>query len=150
MAARCVSFWIPIDPVGQATLRLIAGSHRWKQLILPVRWLDQADFYSAAGDYRPVPDPDREPGHRVLEWTMQPGDAVLFHFRTAHGARGNPASRRRRVLSLRWVGDDAHYAERSGSNIAAVSGAWNEPPDSACAADWFPVIYDARRVGIDR
>jgi ectoine hydroxylase-related dioxygenase (phytanoyl-CoA dioxygenase family) len=146
---QSVSFWIPIDPVGPATLRLIAGSHRWQQLILPVRWLDQADFYSAAGDYRPVPDPDREPEHRVLEWTMQPGDAVLFHFRTAHGARGNPASCRRRVLSLRWVGDDAHYVERPGRTSPPFPG-HEMTAGQRLRSDWFPVIYDARRGVVGR
>ena len=42
---------------------------------------------------------------------MEPGDALLFDFRTVHGARGNPAATRRRALSLRWVGDDARYAD---------------------------------------
>src|SRR5580658_3919293 len=109
---QTVSLWIPIDPVREATLRLVAGSHHWQRLILPVRWLDDSNFYATADQYRPVPDPDHEPDLRVLEWAMQPGDAVLFHFRTAHGARGNPALSRRRVLSLRWIGDDAHFAER--------------------------------------
>jgi ectoine hydroxylase-related dioxygenase (phytanoyl-CoA dioxygenase family) len=45
---------------------------------------------------------------------MQPGDAVAFHYRMVHGARGNPTSRRRRALSLRYVGDDARYVTRPG------------------------------------
>ena len=40
-----------------------------------VRWLDEGSFYAEPGDYLPVPDPDREPGHRVLEWALEPGDA---------------------------------------------------------------------------
>ena len=47
----------------------------------------------ASNDYIPVPDPDAEPGkYKVLEWQMQPGDAVAFHYRTVHGARGNNPS----------------------------------------------------------
>jgi ectoine hydroxylase-related dioxygenase (phytanoyl-CoA dioxygenase family) len=141
--SQTVSFWIPIDPVKEATLRLIAGSHRWESLILPVRWLDESQFYAAAGNYRPVPDPDTQPGLRVLEWTMEPGDAVLFHFRTAHGARGNPASSRRRVLSLRWLGDDAHYAERPGRTSPPFPG-HEMRSGQRLRTDWFPVIYDAR------
>lgn len=141
--SQTVSFWIPIDPVKEATLRLIAGSHRWESLILPVRWLDESQFYPAAGNYRPLPDPDTQPGLRVLEWTMEPGDAVLFHFRTAHGARGNPASSRRRVLSLRWLGDDAHYAERPGRTSPPFPG-HEMRTGQRLRTDWFPVIYDAR------
>ena len=44
----------------------------------------------------------------------EPGDAVAFHFRTVHGARGNPGARARRVFSARWVGDDAAFADRGG------------------------------------
>jgi ectoine hydroxylase-related dioxygenase (phytanoyl-CoA dioxygenase family) len=142
--SHTVSLWIPIDPVREATLRLIAGSHRWDPMILPVRWLDQSDFYSSADDYRPVPDPDNEPELPILEWTMEPGDAVLFHFRTAHGARGNAAPNRRRVLSLRWVGDDAHYAERPGRTSPPFPG-HEMTAGQRLRTDWFPVIYDAHR-----
>jgi ectoine hydroxylase-related dioxygenase (phytanoyl-CoA dioxygenase family) len=140
-----VSFWIPIDPVREATLRLIAGSHHWQPMILPVRWLDDSDFYAAPGHYRPVPDPERDPALRVLEWELQPGDAVLFHFATAHGARGNPSARRRRVLSLRWVGDDAHYAERPGRTSPPFPGHGMRPGERL-RCDWFPILYDAGRL----
>jgi ectoine hydroxylase-related dioxygenase (phytanoyl-CoA dioxygenase family) len=41
---------------------------------------------------------------------MAPGDAVFFHALTLHGSRGS--SRRRRVISIRYLGDDAHRVER--------------------------------------
>ena len=92
-----VSFWVPVDPVNESTLRLIAGSHKWEKLVLPVRWLSNEDFYAEPDDYLPIPDPDAEPDKfNVLAWPMEPGDAVAFHFRTVHGARGNPSTRRRR------------------------------------------------------
>ncbi|MDP9138451.1 MAG: phytanoyl-CoA dioxygenase family protein, partial [Pseudomonadota bacterium] len=119
---QTVSFWIPIDPVKEATLRVVAGSHKWEQMILPVRWLDDSRFYAGPENYRPVPDPDNDPSMQVLEWEMAPGDAVLFDFRTAHGARGNLAPSRRRVLSLRWVGDDARYVERPGRTSPPYPG----------------------------
>ncbi|MPD01493.1 hypothetical protein E2C01_097025 [Portunus trituberculatus] len=35
----------------------------------------------------------------------QPGDVVIFHMRTLHGAKGNSSSStHRRVLSTRWLG----------------------------------------------
>ena len=147
--AQTVSFWIPVDPVKEATLRLVAGSHHWEPLILPVRWLDESNFYATAGNYRAVPDPDNEPDLRVLEWTMQPGDAVLFHFRTAHGARGNAAPSRRRVLSLRWVGDDAHYAERPARTSPPFPG-HEMTAGQRLRTDLFPVIHDERRMASER
>jgi len=140
---QTISFWIPIDPVKAATLRLIAASHRWERQVRPMRWLDSSDFYNEDGGYRDVPDPDCDPTLQVLEWQMQPGDAVIFDYRTVHGARGNAASTRRRVLSLRWVGDDVRYAERPGRTSppypehGMVTG-------QRLREDWFPVIWPAR------
>lgn len=139
---QTVSIWIPIDPVREASLRLVAGSHRWDRLVNPVRWADDSDFYGTDGpDWIPVPDPDTEPGDlRLLEWTLEPGDAVLFHFRSLHGARGNPGGSRRRVLSLRWLGADARYISRPGRTSPPFPG--HEMTDGQrLREDWFPVIW---------
>ncbi|HMA49917.1 MAG TPA: phytanoyl-CoA dioxygenase family protein [Magnetospirillaceae bacterium] len=140
---QTVSFWIPVDPVKEATLRLVAGSHLWDKEVLPVRWLDDTNFYPDPGNYRPVPDPDRDPSMRVMEWEMEPGDAVLFDFRTVHGAHGNPHGRRRRVLSLRWVGDDAAYVERPGRTSPPYPG-HDMKAGQKLREDWFPVIWRSR------
>lgn len=134
---QTVSFWIPVDPVADTTLRFIAGSHKWERMVRPVSWADDSDFYGA-GAWRDVPNPEAE-GLDVLEWTMAPGDCVLFDFRTAHGARGNPAGRRRRALSLRWVGDDARYVERPGRTSPPFPGHGMQAGERL-REDWFPVV----------
>ncbi|MGB3278439.1 MAG: phytanoyl-CoA dioxygenase family protein, partial [Pseudorhodobacter sp.] len=103
-----VSFWSPLDPVREASLRCVAGSHRWEKQVLPTRWLSETNFYPNPEDYMPVPDPDAE-GMDIREWNMEPGDAVAFNYGTLHGARGNNAASRRRAFSLRLLGDDARY-----------------------------------------
>ena len=35
-----------------------------------------------------IPNPDLEEMD-ILEYQMEPGDAVAFHFETLHGSRGN-------------------------------------------------------------
>ena len=138
---QTVSLWIPIDPVEQASLRFIAGSHLWDRMVRPVSWADDSDFYDDKQEWTPVPDPDANPDDlTVLEWPMQPGDAVLFDFRTAHGARGNEALTRRRALSLRWVGDDARYVMRPGRTSPPFPGHAMEE-GQPLRKDWFPVIY---------
>ncbi len=139
---QTLSFWIPVDPVRESTLRLIAGSHRWDRWVRPVRWIDSSDFYGSEADYRAVPDPDRESGMQVLEWQMEPGDAVIFDYRTVHGARGNPAATGRRVLSLRWVGDDVRYAERPGRTSPPYTG-HGMVQGQRLREDWFPVVWPA-------
>ena len=136
---QTVSLWIPLDPVEGASLRLIAGSHRWDKMVRPVSWADDSDFY-ASGDWTPVPDPDANPEDmNILEWAMQPGDAVLFDYRTVHGARGNTAQSRRRALSLRWVGDDARYTTRPGRTSPPFPG-HNMQDGQRLRPDWFPII----------
>jgi len=136
---QTVSFWVPLDPVREATLRLVAGSHRWPKPVLPKRWLVETDFYPGDHDFMPVPDPDAE-GMTVLEWPMEPGDAVAFDFRTLHGARGNTTARGRRAFSLRLVGDDARYVERPGRTSPPFPG-HGMVPGQRLRADWFPQIW---------
>lgn len=137
---QTVSFWIPIDPVKDATLRLIAGSHLWDKPVLPVRWVNDEKFYGDAGDYLPIPNPDEDDSLRVVEWQMEPGDVVAFDFRTVHGARGNPTGARRRVLSLRWMGDDARYIARPGPTSPPYTGHGMEPGQTL-RQDLFPTIF---------
>ena len=108
--------------------------------MLPVRWLDESSFYADAAAYRPVPNPGHEPGLQVLEWALEPGDAVPFDFRTVHGARGNAAASRRRALSLRWLGDDARYAERPGRTSPPYPG-HGMTAGQRLREDWFPVVW---------
>ncbi|MGB1864001.1 MAG: phytanoyl-CoA dioxygenase family protein [Candidatus Puniceispirillum sp.] len=138
---QTVSFWIPVDPVDDASLRVIAGSHKWDKMVLPVRWLAEDNFYANDDDFLPVPDPDAEPDKfPTLEWAMQPGDAVAFDFRAVHGARGNMATTRRRALSLRYVGDDARYVTRPGPTSPPFPG--HDMQDGArLRSDWFPVVW---------
>jgi len=140
---QTLSFWIPVDPVDTATLRMIAGSHKWDKLVLPTRWLSEEDFYADEEGYLPVPDPDAEPEkYPTLEWAMQPGDAVAFHFKTVHGARGNLSKTQRRALSIRFVGDDARYVERPGRTSPPYPGHAMQT-GQVLREDWFPFVYPA-------
>lgn len=134
-----VSFWSPLDPVTNATLRCVAGSHLWPKPVLPTRWLAETSFYPDDDTYMPVPDPDAE-GMNIVEWEMAPGDAVAFDYRTLHGARGNESTSRRRAFSLRLVGNDTHYVERPGPTSPPFPG-HDMIPGQRLRKDWFPVIW---------
>ena len=137
--SQTVSFWSPLDPVREATLRCVAGSHKWPRPVLPTRWLSEEDFYAGEDLYMPVPDPDAE-GMDIREWEMEPGDAVAFNFGTLHGARGNVSDVRRRAFSLRFVGDDARYVERPGPTSPPFPGHGMKPGDRL-REDWFPIVF---------
>jgi ectoine hydroxylase-related dioxygenase (phytanoyl-CoA dioxygenase family) len=133
---QTVSFWSPLDPVREATLRCVAGSHLWPKDVVPTRWASETAFFE--GDYMPVPDPEAE-GMRIVEFEMEPGDAVAFHFRTLHGARGNQSNTRRRAFSVRMVGDDARYVARPGPTSPPFPGHGMEPGQKL-REDWFPQL----------
>ncbi|WP_164661844.1 phytanoyl-CoA dioxygenase family protein [Tropicibacter sp. Alg240-R139] len=133
-----VSFWSPLDPVKEATLRCVAGSHLWKKEVLPTRWVSEEGFFADEGQYMPIPDPDAE-GMKVVEFEMQPGDAVAFNYKILHGARGNTSNSRRRAFSLRLVGDDARYVERPGRTSPPFPG-HDMLPGQRLRTDWFPML----------
>ena len=135
---KTLSFWVPLDPVKKATLRMVTGSHKWPKPVLPTKWLSNENFYPNADEYLPVPDPDKE--HMdIREFDMNPGDAVAFNFGILHGARGAAADQQRRAFSLRLLGDDTRYTERPGPtsppfpNHEMVEG-------QVLRTDWFPFI----------
>ena len=136
---QTISFWSPLDPVTDATLRCVVGSHSWDKPVLPTKWLSEDNFYPDTDAYLPVPDPDKE-GMDIAEWEMQPGDAVAFNFGILHGARGNEAQARRRAFSLRLVGDDARYTDRPGPTSPPFPG-HGMTPGQKLRKDWFPVVW---------
>ena len=136
---QTVSFWAPVDPVREASLRCVAGSHAWEKPVLPTRWLSEQTFYPETDRYMPVPDPDEE-GMDIREFAMAPGDAVAFSFGTLHGARGNHAATRRRAFSLRFLGDDARYVDRPGPTSPPFPG-HGMTPGQKLREDWFPTIF---------
>lgn len=136
--AQTVSFWSPLDPVKEASLRCVAGSHKWEKEVLPTRWVSNEGFFADEGQYMQVPDPEAE-GMTIREWTMEPGDAVAFNYKTLHGARGNTSDSRRRAFSLRLVGEDARYVERPGPTSPPYPG-HEMQPGQRLREDWFPVL----------
>ncbi len=122
-----VSMWIPVDPVPRpVTLEFLAGSHRgpW---FMPRSFLDDQAKWFPEGSLSELPEIDDD-DPRVIGWELQPGDVVCFHMQTLHTAAGNPGPSRRRVLSLRYLGDDMVHAPRR----------WTTSPEFAGLADRLP------------
>ena len=137
---QTVSFWIPLDPIPRdRTIEYISGSHLWGKDFKPKRF-DGTDLYE--GDTsEPMPDIEANRYNlNIVGWEMEPGDAVAFNFKTVHGAPANASSSRRRVISLRWVGDDAVFAHRRGSTSPAFPDIIFEDGAPFGGVD-FPVLY---------
>jgi hypothetical protein len=138
-----VSMWVPLDPVPEeAALRFLAGSHRWGRWFIPRKFIDHTPYGPEDGRYEYMPDVDGliagDPEHnRVLSFATEPGDVIVFHYRTLHDAPGNPSARTsRRAVSLRWLGADATWAHRPWP----VSPPFEDGPQQAGA----PIADDPR------
>ena len=135
-----VSLWIPLDPVAEEiSLRCIRGSHRWDEEFSPTRF-NGSKLYSHSR-FKELPDIDaHQEDYDIVSWALEPGDAVAFHFRTLHGARGNSSTRARRVFSARWVGDDATFADRGGVTSPPFPGLKLRDGEPL-VADEFPLVW---------
>jgi ectoine hydroxylase-related dioxygenase (phytanoyl-CoA dioxygenase family) len=108
-----VSFWIPVDPVNrESTLEFVAGSHSGPWL-MPRSFMDAQAKWFPEGTLADLPDIEAtRDAFPILGWELQPGDAVCFHMLTLHAARGVTGTHRRRVFSVRFLGDDMTHAPR--------------------------------------
>jgi ectoine hydroxylase-related dioxygenase (phytanoyl-CoA dioxygenase family) len=113
--AQSVSFWTPLDTVSrEVSLECVGGSHRWSEAGFRPRRFDGSPLYPG-DDFAEMPDIEAQRDKlAIFGYELQPGDAIAFDFRTVHGAPGNNSSTARRVVSTRWVGDDARWAVREG------------------------------------
>jgi ectoine hydroxylase-related dioxygenase (phytanoyl-CoA dioxygenase family) len=144
-----ISMWCPVDPVPRAsTLEFVAGSHRG-QWFMPRSFLDGQAKWFPDGSLSELPDIDADPERfPVIGWELEPGDAVFFHMLTLHAAAGVDGTRRRRVLSVRFLGDDMVHAPRPWVTSPPFPGLEDELPDGA-ALDHplFPVLVGGGLVG---
>jgi len=102
----CV-LWIPVDPVTMqsGTMMYWRGSHKSGALYKPPM---------ADAPLEPLPDLDNNfEQYDVVHFDVEPGDVIVHHYRTVHGAGGNLSRYQvRRAASLRYCGDDIRFQAR--------------------------------------
>jgi len=139
-----VSMWCPVDPVSrESTLEFVAGSHLgpW---YMPRTFLDGQSKWFPDGSLAELPVIDGNPDFRILGWQLEPGDAVFFHMLTLHAAGGVAGPHRRRVLSVRFLGDDMVHAPRRWVTSPPFPGLVDELADGApLDHPLFPVLWNA-------
>ena len=108
--------WIPLDPVTREhSLEVIRGSHRGVTYngsrFAPGD--DTAPLYPLSELPR-LPDIEQEK-HKldIAGSDLSPGDLMVFHMGALHGGGSTPPGVRRRSLSLRFIGNDVAWVERS-------------------------------------
>jgi len=137
------SFWIPVDAVPrESTLEFVARSHLGPWL-MPRSFRDAQARWFPEGSLGDLPDIEAErSARRILGWELEPGDAVCFHMLTLHAASGVTAGRRRRVFSVRLLGDDIRHAPRRWPTSPDFPGLAAELPAGApMEHPLFPLLW---------
>jgi ectoine hydroxylase-related dioxygenase (phytanoyl-CoA dioxygenase family) len=138
-----VSFWIPVDPVSREDcLEVIAGTHRGPWL-MPRSFLDQQAKWFPEGSLTEMPDYEAErERHTIVTADLEPGDCIAFHMLAVHGAPGVSGTNRRRVFSLRLLGDDMVFAPRDWVTSPDMNAVFEGPDERVwgerLTGDWFP------------
>ncbi len=138
---KCCVLWIPADPVTleSGTILYVRGSHRDGKLYEPNVFIAQTPLPGAQGD--PLPDIE---GHMdqydIIHFDVEPGDVIVHHYRTIHGAGGNHSRYQvRRAASLRYCGDDIRFQMRpwTPKQLHHTSRLRDVPPSVDQIFQWF-------------
>jgi ectoine hydroxylase-related dioxygenase (phytanoyl-CoA dioxygenase family) len=123
------SFWIPVDPVRRhSTLEFLAGSHKGPWL-MPRTFMTSEARWFPEGSLADLPDIEaNRSAFPLIGWALELGDLVAFHMLTLHASAGVDGDRRRRVFSVRFLGDDMRHAPRR----------WKTSPDFPGLAEQLP------------
>lgn len=141
-----ISFWIPVDAVRRhSTLEFVAGSHRGPWL-MPRSFMDQQARWFPEGSLQDLPDieaaRERFP---IIGWAVEPGDVIAFHMLSLHASAGVDGDTRRRVFSVRMLGDDITHAPRAWVTSPPFPGLAERLPAGAPMHDevLFPLLWSA-------
>jgi len=140
---RGVSAWIPVDPVPETgCLEVVAGTHHGPWL-MPRTFLTGEAKWFPEGALLEIPDVEaNRVAFDIRRFEMQPGDGLFFDFLSMHGAPGFPFDGRRRVLSLRYLSDEARHAPRRWRTSPPFEGLQDELPAGALLDHpLFPIVW---------
>ena len=135
--SQIATTWVPLDVVDadSGAVTYVAGSHTWNREFRPNYFVSDEPIAGTTG--QPVGDLD---GYELLSFDTVPGDVIVHHARTVHGASGNVSARRRRAISIRYCGDDARFEPRPG--VPAKPHHQSYRPGDPLAEPAFPCAWD--------
>lgn len=133
---QTASIWVALDVADRHVApSFVIGSHRWGKLFRPRAFQDGATYDDT---FDPVPDVSDTDRYPRAAWDVEPGDALVFDFRTLHGTTSQRVGHRRAGFSTRWVGDDI---EQGGMSYT-IPLPWDTlPAGSALPADACPILW---------
>ncbi|MDH3759550.1 MAG: phytanoyl-CoA dioxygenase family protein [Gammaproteobacteria bacterium] len=138
------SVYVALDHADvDVAVQFVRGSHRWNKLYYPRVFEDGSAFNDdqPAAAMEAVPDIDaNRQDYDIAAWPLQPGDTIVFDFRTLHGTGNATVNKIRRAFSTRWLGDDVSYCQRPGETSPPYADHGMKPGDRM-REDWFPILW---------
>ena len=138
------SVYVSLDQAdAEVAVQFVKGSHRWGRLFYPRVFEDGSSFNDdqAASSLEAVPDIDaNRANYDIAGWPLEPGDSIIFDYRTLHGTGNATIKSLRRAFSTRWLGDDVTYCERPGETSPPYSNHGMRHGERM-REDWFPVLW---------
>lgn len=139
---QCCVLWIPVDPVTTENggLVYVRRSHRDGRRYRPNVFISQASLPGSEGDE--LPDIEGHPGDfDLVSFDVEPGDVLVHHYHTVHGAGGNLSRYQvRRAATLRYAGDDIRTFARPWAP-KRLHIKQQLPVGSPLSGDDFPVVW---------
>jgi len=137
-----VSVYVSLDATpAETAVRFLAGSHKSSQLYFPRHFVDGSDYVQDDKTMASVTQLEESFCEEdIRSFALDPGDALLFDFRTLHGTTDAPIKARRRAFSTRWLGDDMVYCERAGETSPPLEDL-GVTPGAPMPESMFPTLW---------
>ena len=141
------SIWLTVHDVKRehSGLQFVRGSHRWGKWFRPTTLSAQTEWIGDSDEER-IPDFDRgREKYEFLEFDMAAGDGLIFSTAIVHGSGANTSPSQRRVaFATRWLGDDAVWDPRPGTDpIVGPDDVALAPGELATDDQRFPIVWHA-------
>jgi ectoine hydroxylase-related dioxygenase (phytanoyl-CoA dioxygenase family) len=136
--------WIPVDVVSKdISLRYVRGSHRWGKKYRPNVFIAQMEFPGSVGETLPDIE-SNEANYDLISFDVRPGDMVVHHHLTIHGAPGNSHNSMRRAAGVRYCGDDVRFRHQPAAPVLAHHRHSLKDGDPLDCAQ-FPIVWPLAR-----
>lgn len=137
------SIWFSMDHVTEENggVRYVKGSHATGIRYKPRSFSGEGHAEYDEGGLTTMPDIDETVSETdIICYDLEPGDCLIHHVNTIHGARGNKSAQtRRRGYATRWAGDDVVWDPRKGTTDILRDPGLN--PGDPLDSELFPVIW---------
>jgi ectoine hydroxylase-related dioxygenase (phytanoyl-CoA dioxygenase family) len=132
----------------EVAVRFVKGSYRWKKTFHPRVFSDGSNLNGDLSEaFEEVTDIEGHPEkYDIFSSALEPGDTIVFDYRTLHGTTDTEIRKMRRAFSTRWMGDDVVYCDRLDETSPPYADHGMQHGDRM-REDWFPVLWNKKITG---